>query len=112
MENPGALAGATGADSKTTHGNAHANNTKKSARSAMSLFGKDSHKRVSKAIGYALTLATESAWESFSKVLAARLTYEERAALAFAALRSLDEDTAYLTASAAVFDTMTKEARA
>ncbi|APZ52164.1 hypothetical protein Ga0080574_TMP1830 [Salipiger abyssi] len=45
-------------------------------------------------------------------MLRTRLTTEERAALAFAALRSLDDHTAYLTASAALFEVVNGEAQA
>ena len=43
-------------------------------------------------LGYALTLQDYDAWEGASAVWQARLTETERAALAWAALRSLDED--------------------
>ncbi|MFC4731976.1 hypothetical protein [Salipiger abyssi] len=78
----------------------------------MSKFAKLAHKRVAKALGFALTLARESGWHGFSTVLRTRLTTEERAALAFAALRSLDDHTAYLTASAALFEVVNGEAQA
>ena len=41
-------------------------------------------------MGYTLTLGGYDAWEIFSLVAMARMTPEERAALAWAALRSLD----------------------
>jgi len=66
-------------------------------------------KRVAKAIGYALTLGTSSAWDGLSLILLARLTKRERAALAYSALVSLDDETAYQTASAAVFGVVNGE---
>ncbi|WP_306043855.1 hypothetical protein [Mameliella sp. MMSF_3455] len=60
------------------------------------------HKRMSKMLGYTLTLGTSDAWSGFSDVAAARLSNEERAALAFASLRSLHPDHAELTARAAI----------
>lgn len=52
---------------------------------------KDAHKRVSKAVGYCLTLLDESAMWNLSWVLRVRLSPRERAFLAVAALWSLDE---------------------
>lgn len=51
---------------------------------------KREHKRMSRMMGYTLTLGGYDAWEGFSLVAMARMTSEERAALAWAALRSLD----------------------
>ena len=45
---------------------------------------------MSRMIGYTLTLGDADAWAGFTTVARARLTIEERAALAWAALRSLD----------------------
>jgi hypothetical protein len=86
-----------------------ANDTPKRGRSAMSLYAKDRHKRASKSLGYVLTMATPDAWEGFVLVLKARLTTGERQALAMAALVTLDDDTAYRTASAAVFGVLDGE---
>ena len=69
----------------------------------MSLYAKDAHKRVSKMVGYALTLGTEDAWHGAAYVFAARLTEAERTALAYAVLQSLDHDAAYKTASVVLF---------
>ncbi|MBM1309077.1 hypothetical protein JQT66_04405 [Sulfitobacter mediterraneus] len=66
-------------------------------------------KRVAKAIGYALTLGTSAAWDGLSLILMARLSKRERAALAYSALVSLDDETAYQTASAAVFGVVNGE---
>ena len=76
---------------------------------AMSLYAKTAHKRVAKAIGYVLTLDTPEAWDGFSLILLARLNKRKRAALAYAALNSLDDDTAYRTASVALFGVLNGE---
>lgn len=67
------------------------------------------HKRTAKSVGYALTLGDADGWHGLSQVLTARLTPAERAALAYAALQSLNDDTAYLTASAALFGVLNAE---
>ncbi len=48
----------------------------------MSLYGKDAHKRVAKAVGFALKFGTTAAWHSLTFPLVARLTEAERAGLA------------------------------
>jgi hypothetical protein len=63
-------------------------------------------------LGYALTLGDEAAWHSMTIVLMAKLTDRERAALAYAALNSLDEDTAHMTASVVLFGILDGEALA
>ncbi|WP_139211416.1 hypothetical protein [Marinovum algicola] len=63
---------------------------------------KPAHKRMSRLIGYCLTLGGSDAWSNFSDVAAARLTRQERVSLAFAALRSLTPSDAEATASAAI----------
>lgn len=75
----------------------------------MSLYSTAAHKRVATAISYALTLGTSKAWEGLSLILMARLSKAERAALAYSALISLDEDTAYRTASVALFGVLNGE---
>lgn len=50
---------------------------------------KPDHKRMSRVMGYALTVGPES-WASVPAVAKARMTIEERTAWAWAALRSLD----------------------
>ena len=69
----------------------------------MSLYGKDAHKKVARSVGYALTLGTPNAWRKLSLILLARLSKRERAGLTYAALMSLDEDTAYEVATLALF---------
>jgi len=70
----------------------------------------DDRERAVRSIGYALTLNTSQAWEGLSLILEARTTTRERAALAYAALKALDDDTAYRTASVAIFGTLNGEA--
>ncbi len=50
---------------------------------------KPEHKRISRVMGYALTIGND-AWGSAATLAAARMTIEERAAWAWAALKSLD----------------------
>jgi hypothetical protein len=98
-----------GANTNKKHDISCGNNTAKSRSNAMSLYAKDQHTRIAKAIGYALTLGTSKAWEGLSLILMARLSKAERAALAYSALISLDEDTAYRTASVALFGVLNGE---
>ena len=53
-------------------------------------------------LGYCLTLETPDAWHGFSFVASLYLTANERVALAFAALNSLEPEEAELTAAAAI----------
>ena len=69
----------------------------------MSKYAKPAHKSAARMLGFALTLGTEADWWEFSAVTYARLTRKERAALAYFALMSLDEDDAYEVAQTAVF---------
>lgn len=52
------------------------------------------HKRLSRMLGYALTMGDADAWAGFSFVAAARLSEAERAGIAWASLRSLEPDNA------------------
>ncbi len=49
-------------------------------------------KKVARCIGYAAWLDTDDAWLGLPVVLALRLEVHQRAALAYAALRTMDED--------------------
>jgi len=60
------------------------------------------HLKVVRMLGYVLTLGTQDAWQGLVPVLIARLTVEERAALAFMALKSLNHDDAKVTAETAL----------
>ena len=71
-------------------------------RSSLSNFMRPAHKRMSRMLGYCLTLGTANAWSDFAQVAAIRLTEIERASLAFAMLRSLSPASAELTAGAAL----------
>lgn len=62
----------------------------------------DHIKRVSRAIGYAAWLDTSNDWLGLPVVLRARLDARQRAALAYAALKSLDREDAVLTAEMAL----------
>jgi len=57
---------------------------------------------MSRMLGYCLTLGGADAWAGFSVVAAARMAETERAALAFAALNSLDQEHAEMTAAASL----------
>ncbi|WP_238368901.1 hypothetical protein [Heliomarina baculiformis] len=57
---------------------------------------------MSKMLGYSLTLGDFDAWFAFSAVATVRLSETERAALAFAALKSLSPSKAELAADAAI----------
>lgn len=63
---------------------------------------KPEHKRMSRMLGYCLTLGTADSWSGFSFVAASRLSDTERAALAFSALNSLELDHAETTAAASI----------
>lgn len=63
----------------------------------------DAYKRVARMVGYCLLLGDDADnWHGLSVVLAARLEPHQRAALAYAALKALDHDTACLTADMAL----------
>ncbi len=66
----------------------------------MSKFGKPAHKRAARMLGYALTLNNEATWWKLSALYLATLTPKERAALAWAALWSLDDDEAAMVRNA------------
>lgn len=78
----------------------------------MSKWAQPAHKKAANCLGYALTLGSYEAWANVAFVWAARLSKNERAALAYAALLSLDDDTAYRTASAVLFGTRHGEDKA
>lgn len=61
------------------------------------------HLKTVRAVGYVLTLGDQNAWLGVVPVLVARLTVEERAALAFVALKALDHDDAALVAETALW---------
>ena len=67
-----------------------AGHTKPRKTSSLSRHMKPEHKRMSRMMGYTLTLSGFDAWEGFSLVAMARMTTAERAALSWASLRSLD----------------------
>lgn len=99
-KNPDALTGATGATVLEKRDVSHTDDTPKPGRNAMSLYAKDAHKAVARMVGYALTLGDSDSYLALSDVLALRLTDQERAGLAYAALRALDTDNAENIAAA------------
>lgn len=68
---------------------------------AMALYTNPAHKRIARSTGYPLTLGDEASFAGLSIVLIHRATARERAALAFACLRSLHPDHAAMTFDAA-----------
>ena len=87
-ENPGASDNATGAV-----GNDQAitpEGYRKPGRSAMSLYAKDRHKRAAKVLAYALT--DPDTWAAAGAVWAVRLTTNELASVAYAALSALEPE--------------------
>ena len=110
-ENPGALAGATGAQKNKKAAKLRTNNTPKGTKSAMLKWAKPAHKRVARAIGFFLTLGiTGDRAAGLATIFAARLTEDERAGIAYAALRSMSEDNAYQVANIAIFGVWNGEA--
>lgn len=71
-------------------------------RAFISTAMKPAHLRAVRALGYTLTLGDPVAWWDFSSIIASRLTVDERTALAFMALKSLDNEAAHLVAEAAI----------
>ena len=53
---------------------------------------KSAHSAASRMLGYCLTQGTEAAWREFSIVACARLSFQERADIAWGLLMSLDPD--------------------
>jgi len=70
--------------------------------SMMARYAKTAHKTAAKVLGYALTLDTPETWLAASVVWQARLTPQEAAAAALAALRATDPDIALMVAQAAL----------
>lgn len=60
----------------------------------------DAYKRVARMVGYSLLLTDADAWHGLTIVLTARLTTKERAAMAWAVLRSLTPDQVVAVAEA------------
>ncbi len=96
-----AVPGATvhGVHSKEKASRLSAEYTAKRGFNAMSKFAKPAHKAVARIVGYALTIGDADGWLDVAAILPARLTDAERAALAYAALRSLTPEQAELVAA-------------
>lgn len=90
-ENPGALAGATGAMSNDLA--ISPAYYPKPRVNAMSKHAQDRHKRAARMLGFALTLGDAPTWVQAGAVWQMRLTEEELASVAFAALQALEPDT-------------------
>jgi len=60
------------------------------------------HKRMSRMLGYCLTLDTPEAWSGFCVVASVRLTVAERVSLAVSALSSLEPGHAEMTAAGVI----------
>jgi hypothetical protein len=71
-------------------------------RSMMSRFAKPEHKKAAKVLGYALTLDTTDGWFAASAVWQARMTPQEAAAAAWAALQATEPELAQMVATAAL----------
>lgn len=64
---------------------------RRKGNSLLSRFMQDRHKRMSRMLGYALTLNNPDTWLAFGLVAAARLTFHERSALIMSLVHSLPE---------------------
>lgn len=69
-------------------------------RSLLSKYMKPEHKRMSRVLGYCLTLGTPEAWVGFREIANARLDRRELGMLAYSALNTLDTELAISTARA------------
>jgi hypothetical protein len=98
-ENPGALAGATGAVFETSK--AQQEEYTADADCAILQIVKGRKARAARALGFILEADLPDLWEGFAVVLKARLTEGERGLLAYSALRSLDPEPRELAFSAA-----------
>jgi DNA-directed RNA polymerase specialized sigma24 family protein len=58
----------------------------------VSKYAQKRHKRAARSLGFALTLADFDGWQKFNHIIGNLLTAEERAGLAYAAMRSLTEE--------------------
>lgn len=63
---------------------------------------KPEHKRMARTLGYSLALGDADGWSDFATLAMARLTVQERASLAWSALRTLDAEQAELVAETAL----------
>ncbi len=106
-ENPGALAGATGAACEAAnfrvpyYGNAGGASNRKSGNLVARVMAPQ-HRQMSRLLGYSLLLGTTNAWHGFGLVAAARLTAHERAFMAAVLLATLDAETVEDIAATAV----------
>lgn len=73
-------------------------------RSAMSLYVNPAHKRASRVLGFALTLDNPASWYAASSVWQARLTPQETAVMAVAALNATESELEQSIAEEALYD--------
>ncbi|WP_424989722.1 hypothetical protein [Fluviibacterium sp. S390] len=99
-KNPGAGRTATGAESFQDAVERRGKDSATKRANAISKFGKAEHKAAARSLGYALTSGDADAWSDFTRIIDRRLTTQERAALAWASLRSLSPDIAEITVEA------------
>lgn len=72
--------------------------------SSIRKYASKAHKSIARAIGFALVLGEAKAWLDLNLLFRARLTAQERAALAFAAMTSLDTDQRVMIAQSTIKD--------
>lgn len=106
-ENPGALAGATGAafevgDFKVEHYRNSGVSSNRKSGNIIARVMKPQHKQMSRMLGYSLLLGTSEAWQGFGLLAAVRLTEQERAYAAAVLLATLDLDIVEEIAATAV----------
>ncbi|MFY9210037.1 MAG: hypothetical protein WAO69_02825 [Aestuariivita sp.] len=76
--------------------------TRPAPRSMKARYAKSEHEKAAKVLGYALTLDTPDAWYAASAVWQARMTPQEAAAKAWAALHATEPELALMVARAAL----------
>jgi hypothetical protein len=72
--------------------------------SSISKYASKAHKSIARAIGCALVLGERQSWLNLTLLLRASLTASERAALAFAAMTSLDTNQRVMVAESTIKD--------
>lgn len=106
-ENPDALAGAIGAAYEAGNFKAKqyrnlVTSSNRKSNGTLARFMKPQHMRMSRMLGYTLTLGTPEAWAGFRYVAGVRLSEGERAMMAYFALTALRPENADLTACTAI----------
>lgn len=106
-ENPDALAGAIGATYEAGNFKAEGyrnpvTSSNRKSDSTLARLMKPQHKRMSRMLGYTLTLGTPEAWAGFRFVAGMRLSEGERAMMAYFTLTALRPESADRTACTAI----------